>query len=275
MAKRNLQYLDPADLTIHPDLKHDHRMAKDSAAWVALVEDIRENGIRDAIHIDSANRVVDGRHRFWAAKQLKLAEVPCLLVPDNSVATTILSAILNRRHYTKGQRAFVIVRHMDAAFQEGLQRKVGNLKGVDAPLSVASGRTSERLSEQWGLSKTLIEQARTLHKKFTDTPELREEWEPKIMDEDAPVGLGHAIAGIGGETSTKDKPKRNAEQLELFAEAFEVLGKRCNYYAKLDEAARAAVQPKLRSTVAAMPPELRKALKKAISQVEREERQHA
>jgi hypothetical protein len=267
MPHRTLELIDPADLTIHPDLKHDHRLEAESAGFLSLVEDIRANGVRDALHVDDENRVVDGRHRLWAAKQLKLANVPCVRVARDCVATTIVSAILNRRHYTKGQRAYVVVKHLDGAFREGITRRLNS--------AVAKGNTATQIAEQWGLSPRLVEQARTLHKKFTETPELRAEWEPKLMDEDAPVGLGHAIAGIGGETSTKDKPKRTAEQIELFGEAFDVLGKRFVYWTRFDEADKAAVQPKLRHTVAAMPADLRDALKKAIVQVEREEKTQA
>jgi hypothetical protein len=95
---------------------------------------------------------------------------------------------------------------------------------------------------------------------------LREYYEPRIMDDDDPVGLGAVIAGIGAKLSPNTANQNKSGQLELFTHAFETLQTRFTYWAKFSDSQKAQARPEIRATVAAMPGDLREEFEKAIKE---------
>ena len=69
----------------------------------SLVEDITVNGLRQPIVVDADGRVIDGRNRFAACEQADVA--PQFVVYDGDPVDYIVSANVERRHLTTGQRA--------------------------------------------------------------------------------------------------------------------------------------------------------------------------
>lgn len=114
-------------------------------------------------------------------------------------------------------------------------------------------------------------QASDILKAFDAHPDLREKYEPLILDPEKPVGLGSILAGIGFETAktTREakgiahrggKPTDPGRQLELFTTAVDDLANRFEYWQAFDPAAQAAHWRHVRQTVASLPPERREAL---------------
>jgi hypothetical protein len=75
----------------------------DDEALAELAEDIKENGLRVPIVVDSNGIVIDGRNRLAACK---MAEVePSFQTYDGDPLSFIISANIQRRHLNAGQRA--------------------------------------------------------------------------------------------------------------------------------------------------------------------------
>jgi hypothetical protein len=92
--------------TWHPACQLLPRMTKDE--YDDLLEDIRNNGQRHPIIVDEAGKGLDGRHRYWAVKELRLVPKIEVFVGDETAKIKlIISENMRRRHLTKQQRAAV------------------------------------------------------------------------------------------------------------------------------------------------------------------------
>ena len=73
----------PTDsLSLHPLLKPVPELDSDSEEFTTLREDIRARGIDQPIIVDGQNRIVDGRHRWRAAKAIRIPQVPVIIRDD-------------------------------------------------------------------------------------------------------------------------------------------------------------------------------------------------
>ena len=76
--------------------------------YAGLVEDIRLNGLRDAIWVDQHGRILDGRNRMRACME---AGVPCKRQTfegdDAAILRFVISRNLHRRHLDASQRALI------------------------------------------------------------------------------------------------------------------------------------------------------------------------
>ncbi len=227
-----------SDLSVHRALAGMAKWEKEDPRFAALVEDIRDRGIDQPILIDSGLRVVDGRHRFWAAKDLQLPTVPTRQIPDDQVTSVILSTILQRRHYTKGQRAYITYPFFEAAHEEAIHRRYDHLKASPSPARAAS--TVAEFVADLGFSRELFDHAARVHSIFADDPAFAALMEPKILDEHSPVGLGAVIAGYAGRESTKKgKPDFTpTRQLELFTQTITDELTRWGYWTTADDDAK-------------------------------------
>lgn len=260
----------PRDLKPHPRIKNLHRWKPKDERFLNMVAEVLEIGIKQPLQINNGH-VVDGELRRLVAVKAGIDSVPTVEVPDDQVSAIICGSVCNRRHYTKGQRAFMLAGELESAFEEGLKRRAE--AGKSGGINGSPVHSADVLAEKYGISARILEQARKVHKIFAEDQEYGERVEPQIFDEDKPTGLGAVIAGYGGKASTKGKARnhRQNEQLELFDDAWTTLGKRFVYWGKLQDEERVTVLPRIRSVVASMPADLRQELKKAIRQAEREE----
>src|SRR4051812_13417605 len=112
------QQRDPSELTVHPAAKLLLDWAKDDARFDALIEDIRARGMDQALLIDGQDRVIDGRKKLRAAKQLQLREVPVIVRGDDEVLGIIVNSLVQRAHYTKSQLAYILAPILEDAFKE-------------------------------------------------------------------------------------------------------------------------------------------------------------
>lgn len=65
-----------------------------------LVKQIQEKGFRQPIIIKPDDEIIDGEHRWRAAKQLGLPEVPCIIIEEEREVQMISTITMNR---TRGQ----------------------------------------------------------------------------------------------------------------------------------------------------------------------------
>ena len=170
----------------------------------ALHAQLDELGIQDPIPVtftngnDASEGVTawDGRHRTaWAIEQ-GLETVPVRVVTRKEGHALMEATVVGRRHWTKGQLAWLAVTlHPEVA---------GNTKGRPEK-SHSVGLTVEGLAQRFGVSAALIDQAVKIYRTFEQLPTLREKHEPGIW---IGHGLGAVLAGIPGATTTTNLPKK-------------------------------------------------------------------
>src|SRR5690348_15322129 len=107
-----------SDLTVHPAARELPQLADDDPQLIALLDDIRAHGIQSPLEINKHNQIVDGRHRWRAAKKLNLKDVPVMVHDDGEVIAIILRSLLLRRHYTKSALAYTAHPMLRAAYEE-------------------------------------------------------------------------------------------------------------------------------------------------------------
>lgn len=198
-------------LSVHPAVTLAWEMPDDHPGFLSLVESIKEQGLLEPLKITAAKQVVDGRHRLRACRAAGFESVECIVVPDDRVGEIAVATLFERRHMvTRGQLAYAAYPLFAAGHRE-LQRRNAELIKRGAQPGESSTGSVEGYASAVGVSRDLFLQAARLHELFDADPELRAEWEPKIMAPEMPIGLGAAIAGIRGqETSVGRTPQRNS-----------------------------------------------------------------
>jgi hypothetical protein len=270
-----IELRDPSELTLHPALKMvPDGLSKEAPEFIAFVEDVRGRGFDQPFQVDKEDRIIDGRARHRVAKQLQLAEVPVVVRGDDEVFGIIVGSLIQRRHYTKGQLAYVSYPLMENLFEEARQRQLAMLKKGNArTLAPLQTKTVEELAEQIGIARATFFQAKEIHQVFgrdggkyefeldgeTVTLTLKEFFERRILDREDPAGLGAVLAGIQGMKATKGKAKTPPKQMELFGDAFDALAIRWNRIKATPDAADA-----VKAYVANLPEDLCDVLEVAI-----------
>ena len=220
-----IEQRNPMELKPLPIVKGMVRWAQDSKEFEAFKTDIRENGIKEPLLITVDGQVIDGWTRCLAARAWELETVSCVVVPPDEVKETVLRKLILRRNLNKGQQAYTIEPFLQDVKDEKRRRRLQNLaKGQQTPEEVLSLAKTESWVEICGFSAELLKQATWLHKTFKDYPEMRDEWEPKILSMDSPIGLGAAKAGITQQLEAVENGRkfdpRNSQQLDLFKNTF-------------------------------------------------------
>jgi hypothetical protein len=98
------------DLKNHPifDEVPQPMMKPDSIEFMALVEDIREHGVRQSPTVTDTGLVVDGRHRVAAARAAGIEKLSCVLLGEADAAEAVVTSLALRRHYGKAALAFAL-----------------------------------------------------------------------------------------------------------------------------------------------------------------------
>lgn len=251
--------------------------ASDDARLLALADDMRqrlargEDAVIDALKITPTGQLADGRHRRNAARLAKVPDVACEVVAESAVPGLIRASFLHRRHYTKGQRAYLCVPLFEAEFKAAEERIEAGQFGVTptAAHSVRSRaervRTLDECALEIGVSKRVLQQAKELHDLFADYPEPRllgvgaeqveatfhDYFEAALLREEDPeapqtrsMSLGGAIKGIkqvlemekkGGKAAHPGgRPKDADKQLRLFEDVLETAALRFRYWQDWD-----------------------------------------
>jgi len=186
-----------------------------AAELSALHASLEEHGIREPVPVTFMAEKVkgklrrwvrgwDGRHRTnWAlAKGLKT--IPVRIVTEEQGRALLEATVIGRRHWTKGQRAWLAVcLHPEVTGNTRATRKTSHSVGSVQIQSVGD------LAERYGVSAPLIDQAVKIHRLFSDLPSLREKHEPGIW---IGHGLGAVIAGIPGATTTDNSDGTNPKK---------------------------------------------------------------
>lgn len=224
------QTIDPQDprLRLHPIVKQLPQWPDDDPRLAALANDVATNGVLESIKITSDHLIVDGRHRWRAARMAGLSEVPYVTVEDGEAATVAISSLIQRRHYSKGALAYVAYPIFQEAFEEAKTRQTRGLKkGRSSPLPIesATGNIGD-FANFLGVDRDTLYQAKAVHKLFFSDPEYKAQMEPRIIEDG--YGLGAVIAGHAGQQATKGKARNDQPETARFFTTFRSLAIRCS-----------------------------------------------
>lgn len=255
-----LEQRDPTALRLHKSLKNQPgAWAEDDPRFEALCDDIGARGIDQPLLITRHNEIADGRNRWRAAKQQQLPSVPVRVIDDADVPTVIVQSLLQRRHYTPGQRAYLLAPSLEAAFADAYQRMISGKPTPPSELSSEGLTTLEKWAREIGVSDRYLRTARKIWEHFQDdaprkfgegksktTATFREYYEPLILDAEDPMGLGEVMKGIGFDLSREKKggdhkggrPDKEADRLRLFNRLADDEDNRWEYWPKLSDDAK-------------------------------------
>jgi hypothetical protein len=139
--------------SVHPAAEIFPLMTDDELA--GLADDIKANGLRNPILVDSEGRVVDGRCRLAACKIAGVDPTFAELNGDDPL-TVVVSLNVHRRNLTKGQLA-IAAREAWSLYEVATGSAAHSKSGKTSPT-----RTREELSERFHVSDKSIQQARAL-----------------------------------------------------------------------------------------------------------------
>lgn len=173
----------PNDLGLHPLLKTQPWMCE--AEMESLRASVRENGVLQDLFITNDGDVVDGRHRWKAARLEHVKEVPCQIVPEEQVASIVLATILERRHYTKSARAYLSLPLLEKAVSEGIAKRAAigktNIRhqktdSVGLLTGATTKKGSDELAERLGISVDMLQLARNASRLFSESDSRLADW---------------------------------------------------------------------------------------------------
>lgn len=269
ISQPKIEFRDPRQLRVHRLAKlQPGEWSDDSTDFRALCDDIQARGIDAPLLITAANEVADGRHRLRGALRYELREVPCRVITEDEVANIIIQTLLRRRHFTSGQRAYLIAPHLESAFVYARQRMMAG-KGIPSAAAAKGQETPEMWAEKIGVSVRLLRNAYKVWKLFEDDTKrefndekkpltFREYFEPRILESSRSVDLDAVIRGITGivEAEKKGKPHKGGKpanverQLTLFNNVIKDELNRWEYWQKFDDETKAEHFAAVRAQVA-------------------------
>lgn len=250
-------------------------MAQDSREFAALVDDISARGIDIPLIVvpgEGGSLVIDGRNRLRAATVADLDEAPIAIREEKDALGIILATLVQRRHYGKGALAYLayplaaaLPRASHGGARAGAGRKSTSIQSTMPPpkLSIQSTITIDEIAAQLGFARDLFYQAAKVHEIFATRPDLRAQFEPRILSGE--VGLGACVAGLASSLATTGGKRRDRTPYQLLTDTFGALKSRfAAGWEKLELSHRAAVAEEATNTVLGFPPEVQESISKAL-----------
>lgn len=130
--------------------------------YQSLLESIKRDGFKDPVIRLLGTEVLDGWHRYRAAKELNLIRKLRFHQWDEKdegdPAAFVKARNLERRHLTPGQRGQIVV-HFNERFGRGGDRRSDVFKGPNEPL-----KTTDELAKDANVSRSTIKRAVAVEK---------------------------------------------------------------------------------------------------------------
>jgi len=276
-AKTQVEMVPVDTLTIAGLIRPQPRWGDEDPRYTALVADIRERGVLNPINADENGVVWDGFDRLRASKAAGKTHIPVIRCTAEEGPKIAFGSLLHRKHHTKSQRIYAAYPYFMARHEAALARNRARLKSGGSDIGFGGNEESvESMCAQLGVSAELFYQAKRIYDCFVARPDLKELFEPQIMDDEASISLGQAWAGINGHLSTAErggpKPPKPGK-IQVLLDGFSDLAKRFKHWGNFeDEASRERAVTKIRASLDKAPDDLIDELRKAINQVSKQRR---
>lgn len=179
--------------------------------WAKFLAGIQNNGVLQPLSVTRGNRVIDGKNRLRAARQLGFESVRVVYedIPEDEIASYITETKLSRDGLTKGQRAAIVIN----LYYEGEQAKAQArmLMGVETPSAdMHEGDASERLAKKAGIGRRnmyyLLAVKRNRPDLFT-----------KVFNGEYAIGRAHAEMKRDEAPTIEEAPKAEISKADVAA----------------------------------------------------------
>src|SRR5690625_2602242 len=127
--------------------------------WAEFVANIKDNGIRQPLTVTKGFRVIDGKHRLKAAKELGIESVRAIIedIDENSIPSYITDTKLQRDDLKRGQKVAITIRlYFEEERQKARERKqatqFGSTDTANLQTPEISGEVAEILAKKAGMS---------------------------------------------------------------------------------------------------------------------------
>jgi len=273
-----LHLRDTASLKLHPLQIAIPVPDKSSEAWRTFVCSVKEKGILQPLLVTEAGAIMDGGWRWRAATEAALPKVPVMVRDGKEAERIIFDSLLNRKQFSRGTAAFVLLRVKPDLVADAALRRTQNLRGQPN----GNGCSSVSLSEQaslWGISERTLVDAVRVFKLFRDQPDLQAKYEPLLLAGEYSLAgiIQEATTSAKAEPASRPKPasRGKATQLrkskrgrdlpksgmQLFGEAFDKLSSALFQWHRFAPENRTKILSTWRHFVqVSLPPEFREAL---------------
>ncbi|HEV2452754.1 MAG TPA: hypothetical protein VGY98_00740 [Verrucomicrobiae bacterium] len=283
-----IEFRDPGDsheLRLHPLNKRIPAFNEDdNAEWASFKIGLSAAGPHGIppIVITAPGDIMDGKRRWLAAKELGWAEIKCEIRPEQECATLVVESLLAQRTLLRGAKVYLALglykEFAKAAEQRRLEHLQNGLKTLEKPLSSTeltkvNGRPRENgslreLAEKFGTSVELVRQAIDLRSILDGNEGLRVVWEAEIFKSHKPVGIGAALAGIGGAATDQSGREKGVEQstFAFYEGLFRPIAEKNYHWGQLSQQRREQIVARWTEEARKWKPELRSAIMKAIQE---------
>lgn len=164
-------------------------------SWKQFVEGIRDNGILQPLIATKDGRVIDGKNRLRAAKELGISGVRVVYeeIPENDIAEYITRTKLDRDDLSKGQRACIILNRHDVEFRAN--------QGTRTDLSPNGEKlnTHQRLAKTCGIGGGSMS-------RLIEVKRKRPDLFAKVFEGSYSIGKAHA------ELKADEQPKEDKQE---------------------------------------------------------------
>src|SRR5690625_3034830 len=149
--------------------------------WAEFVANIKDNGIRQPLTVTKGFRVIDGKHRLKAAKELGIESVRVIIedIDENSIPSYITDTKLQRDDLKRGQKAALVIRlfyeeeRQKAKERMSIGGKGGNEEGGANLHTLEMGKdVAEILAEKVGMSRRNLYYLLAVYRNRSDLFEL-------------------------------------------------------------------------------------------------------
>ncbi len=143
--------------------------------WREFVASIAKEGILQPIVVTKGFRVIDGKHRLKAAKELGIENVRVIIedISEDTIPTYITETKLNRDDLKSGQKAALVIRLFYEEERQKAEGRSGKRNDLVPNLEQGvEGRTNEILAKKAGIGKSSMAYLIAVHKSRPDLFEL-------------------------------------------------------------------------------------------------------
>src|SRR5699024_9821942 len=145
--------------------------------WKKFVKGIDENGVLQPLTVTEGFRIIDGKHRFLALKELGKEHVRVFVdeeIDEEDIPNYIVNNKLEKAELSQRKRAaIVILLYYHDLKAEAKANSLANLKqSTDVPQMEHRGRTNEIIAKKAGVGKTNVAYLLAVYRNRSDLFEL-------------------------------------------------------------------------------------------------------